>query len=406
MENKPIIRIRNVSKAFIQESTKNRRLDRNVQEVSDAISANEQSLFYALKDINFEVAEGERIGIIGLNGAGKTTLLNIIAGFLKPTKGSVEVHGKVNAIMSLGSVIRDELTGIENIYVNGELHGYSKAEIVQYIPEISAFADIGEYIEKPVRTYSTGMKARLSFAMLSFIDPEIVIIDEVLGVGDADFVQKSTKRLQEICDKGKVLIVVSHAMGSIISLTDRTIWLDFGRIRMDGPTKEVVSCYIKEVNRLQEEAELNKRNKLKEEFFTDGRVEFGEVETFDKESLRKTIFELHEDVVMKIPMNFHSNVESIGIYLDIYKSDGTLLLRDYMNEEEFMDMKIGPVEVECVIDDIRFSEGIYEFVINVFQFSHDNILAKKGFYIKLEDLNREYSSKPDYFCKYNIEMGE
>lgn len=406
MENKPIIEISNVSKAYIHETSSNKRSGKNVQEVADALPANEQNLFYALKDINFEVGEGERIGIIGLNGAGKTTLLNIIAGFLEPTTGKAEVHGKVNAIMSLGSVIREELTGIENIYVTGELHGYSKAEIAQYIPEISAFADIGEYIEKPVRTYSTGMKARLSFAMLSFIDPEILIIDEVLGVGDVDFVQKSAKRLQEICDKGKVLIVVSHAMASILSLTDRTIWLDKGRLRMDGPSKEVVSCYVKEVNRLQEEAELNRRNKIKEKNIIDGRVEFGEVETFNKDSLRKTIFELHEDVIIKVPMNFHDNLDSIGIYLDICKSDGTLLLRDYMNEEELIDMETGSVEVECVIDDIRFSEGVYEVIINIFQFSHENILAEKGFYIKLEDLNRDYSSKPDYFCKYNIEMGE
>lgn len=406
MENKPIIRINNVSKAFAHEKTKNKSSDKNIKDVTDEFPMGRKNLFFALDNVNFDAMEGERIGIIGFNGAGKTTLLNIIAGFLEPTEGKVEVNGKVNAVMSLGSVTREELTGIENIYVTGELHGYSKAEIAQYIPEISAFADIGEYIGKPVRTYSTGMKARLSFAMLSFIDPEILIIDEVLGVGDADFAQKSAKRLQEICEKGKVLIIVSHSMGSILSLTDRTVWLHNGRIRMDGPSKEVVSCYIKEVNKLQEEAELNRRNKLKEENLIDSRVEIGAVETFNKELFKKTIFEVYEDVIIKVPMDFHDNVEQVGIYLDIYKTDGALLLRDYMNEEELMDMKIGSVEVECVIDDIRFSEGIYEVMINVFQFSHDNIIAKKGFYIKLDDFNRNYSSKPDYLCKYIIEVGE
>jgi lipopolysaccharide transport system ATP-binding protein len=216
----------------------------------------------AVAGVSFTIQHGERMGIVGRNGAGKSTLLHMIAGLTSPSSGSIEIEGKVTSIMTLGIGLRDDLTGRENIYIDGEIPGRSRDEIDHVIDEVIAFADLGEFIDYPVRTYSTGMKSRLAFSMISHIDPEILIIDEALSVGDATFSTKATARIREICARGKIVIVVSHGMQSIRDICNRCLWMENGRVVMDGHPEEVTKAYIDSVRAADEALLMEKFRKF------------------------------------------------------------------------------------------------------------------------------------------------
>ena len=211
-----------------------------------------------LRGVSLQCAEGERIGIIGRNGAGKTTLLQLIAGIGVPTGGVLEINGHVTAIFTLGLGLREDLSGRENIFIDGELQGRSHAETVAIMAATIEFAELGEFIDRPVRTYSTGMKARLAFSMLVHIEPEILIIDEALSVGDAQFARKATAKMRELTQRGKILIVVSHSMGAIRDMCNRCLWIDAGVIRMDGAPEAVTQAYLEEVRQLDEQILLQR----------------------------------------------------------------------------------------------------------------------------------------------------
>ena len=186
--------------------------------------------FYALKDLSFSIRRGEATGIIGRNGSGKSTLLQLIAGTLAASKGSLEVNGRVSALLELGSGFNPDFTGRENVFLNGALFGLSRSEIQAKFPEIEAFADIGDFIEQPVKTYSSGMMMRLAFSVAVTLQPDILIIDEALSVGDVFFTQKCFQRIREIVSHGATLIFVSHDMGAVQNLCDRALLLHQGSL--------------------------------------------------------------------------------------------------------------------------------------------------------------------------------
>ncbi|HEM7853449.1 ABC transporter ATP-binding protein [Burkholderia multivorans] len=200
-------------------------------------------IFWALKDVNFEIARGETVGIIGRNGSGKSTLLQIICGTLAPTSGAVETQGRIAALLELGSGFDAEYSGRENIYINGQLHGLTREQIDSRVDEIIAFADIGHFIDQPVKTYSSGMFVRLAFAVIAHVDADILVIDEALAVGDAFFTQKCMRFLRRFQQTGTVLFV-SHDSSAIRSLCDRVIWLDRGVMRESGSAKTVCMNYF------------------------------------------------------------------------------------------------------------------------------------------------------------------
>lgn len=199
--------------------------------------------FTALNSVSFDIYRGERVGIIGHNGAGKSTLLKIISGIMKPTEGKVLVNGNIAPLLELGAGFDHEFSGAENIYLNGAILGKSKEYIDSKYHEIIEFAGLGEFINSPVKNYSSGMRAKLGFSIATAINPDILIIDEVLGVGDQKFKQKSTKRMQEMIKNGKTVIIVSHRLKDIETLTDRVIWLHKGEIRRIGKSSSVCSEY-------------------------------------------------------------------------------------------------------------------------------------------------------------------
>lgn len=201
------------------------------------------SQFYALKSVSFKVANGERIGIIGHNGAGKSTLLKVICGVMKPSSGKVIVKGEVAPLLELGAGFDQEFSGAENIYLNGAILGKQKKYLDKKFSEIVEYSELGDFINVPVKNYSSGMRARLGFSIATQIDPDILIIDEILGVGDQRFKEKSSKKMNELMDSGKTVILVSHSLSQIETMTDRVIWLDKGEIREIGDSKSVCTSY-------------------------------------------------------------------------------------------------------------------------------------------------------------------
>ncbi|MGH8037811.1 MAG: ABC transporter ATP-binding protein [Stenotrophomonas sp.] len=201
--------------------------------------------FWALREVSFSVRKGQTVGIVGRNGSGKSTLLQMIAGTLNPTEGSIKVNGRVAALLELGSGFNPEFTGRENVFLNAAILGLSRAQVEQRLDKILAFADIGEFIDQPVRSYSSGMSVRLAFAVIAHVDADILIIDEALAVGDAFFSQKCMRFLREF-QKNGTLLFVSHDAAAVTNLCENAVWLQNGRMRLSGTSQEVVEAYMTE----------------------------------------------------------------------------------------------------------------------------------------------------------------
>jgi len=199
--------------------------------------------FYALKDVSFSVDQGQSLGVVGGNGAGKSTLLSLVSGLCEPNEGKINVSGRVAPLLELGSGFNLDLTGRENVYLNASLLGISRRRTDECYLKIVAFSGVGDFIEQPIRTYSTGMMMRLAFSVAIHVDPDILLIDEVLAVGDQGFQAKCFDRIMDLKDSGKTLLFVSHAPGLVRQLCDRCLWLDHGRVVRMGPTNEVMDAY-------------------------------------------------------------------------------------------------------------------------------------------------------------------
>ncbi|MSS62640.1 ABC transporter ATP-binding protein [Velocimicrobium porci] len=199
--------------------------------------------FWALRNVSFELQKGERLGILGFNGAGKSTLLKVIAGVLKPTEGSVKKKGKIVPLLELGAGFDKQYTGAENIYLYGAVLGYSKEFIREKYDEIVEFSELGDFINVPLKNYSSGMKARLGFAIATVVEPDILILDEVLSVGDAKFRKKSEKKIRDMFDRGVTVLFVSHSLEQVKRLCDKAILLDHGKVLAEGSVEEVSKLY-------------------------------------------------------------------------------------------------------------------------------------------------------------------
>ncbi len=233
----------------VQDVTKVYRLyDKPIDRLKESMSISHKNYhrdFYALKGLSFQVKKGETVGIIGTNGSGKSTILKIITGVLTPTSGEVNVDGKISALLELGAGFNMDYTGIENVYMNGTMMGYTKKEMDAKLQDILDFAEIGDFVYQPVKTYSSGMFVRLAFALAINVDPEILIVDEALSVGDVFFQSKCYRRMEEIRKKGTTILMVTHDMGSIIKYCDRVVLLHKGEFIAEGPAGKVVDMYKK-----------------------------------------------------------------------------------------------------------------------------------------------------------------
>ena len=238
-----IITVENVSMRFRMDKNKTTSLKEWV--VTHLLGKQQYEEFSALQDVSFEVKRGEIVGIIGRNGAGKSTLLKVISGIFKPTSGKVVTAGRVAPMLELGSGFDMELSGHDNIFLNGAILGFSEEFLKSKYDEIVAFSELGEFIDMPLKTYSSGMLARLAFSVATMIEPEILIVDEILSVGDAAIQEKSRTRMMSMMSGGTTVLFVSHSLQQIREMCDRVIWLEQGEIRMLGETNTVCEAYEK-----------------------------------------------------------------------------------------------------------------------------------------------------------------
>jgi ABC-2 type transport system ATP-binding protein/lipopolysaccharide transport system ATP-binding protein len=246
----PAIRVEGLSKSF--KLHKERRNSIKERVVRGRQRSDGQ--FHALRDVTFEVPRGTTVGLIGHNGSGKSTLLKVLAGVYRPSSGAVLVDGRVSALLELGAGFHGELTGRENIYLNGSILGLSKKQIEASIDDIIEFAGLGEFIDSPVKIYSSGMYVRLGFAIAVTLEPEILIVDEIIAVGDEEFQRKCFDHLFKLRSQGTTIVLVTHSMGLAAELCDSAVWLDHGDVRAIGTAPEVIDAYLAEVNEREAEA--------------------------------------------------------------------------------------------------------------------------------------------------------
>lgn len=236
-----IIKVNNVSMHFRMD--KNRTTSLKEWVVAHLLGKQQYEDFHALNNVSFEVKRGEIMGIIGRNGAGKSTLLKVISGIYKPTAGKVVTAGRVDPMLELGSGFDFELSGHDNIFLNGAILGFSEEFLKNKYDEIVDFSELGEFINMPIKTYSSGMLARLAFSVATIIEPEILIVDEILSVGDAAFQEKSRKRMMEMMSGGTTVLFVSHSLEQIREMCERCVWLSHGEVRMVGDARSVCDAY-------------------------------------------------------------------------------------------------------------------------------------------------------------------
>jgi ABC-type polysaccharide/polyol phosphate transport system ATPase subunit len=261
--------------------------------------------FWALRDIGFEVEKGETLGLVGPNGCGKSTLLQIVCGILQPTSGRVVTRGRIAALLELGAGFNPEFTGRENVYLNGEIMGLSRAEIDKAMPSIESFAEIGEFIGRPVKEYSSGMYVRLAFSTAIHVDPEILIVDEALAVGDAVFANRCVRKFQELRERKITVLFVSHDLGLVKQLSDRAILLLNGRIAAQGAPNDVINRYIGLVL-AKEESKNKKDDRIHASFrHGDGSSEILGVEILNARGEPATAVTGGEPITVRVRSRFH-----------------------------------------------------------------------------------------------------
>src|SRR3954447_25151793 len=262
--------------------------------------------FWALRDISFTVERGETLGLVGPNGCGKSTLLQIVSGILQPTMGRVVTRGRIAALLELGAGFNPEFSGRENVYLNGEIMGLSRAEIDKAMPSIAGFAEIGEFMERPVKEYSSGMYVRLAFSTAIHVDPEILIVDEALAVGDAVFANRCVRKFQELRERKITVLFVSHDLGLVKQLLDRAILLLNGRIEAEGAPKDVINRYIGLVLAKQE-ASAPKEDRVRGSFrHGDGASEILSVAILNDRGESTASVARGEPVTVRVRSRFHA----------------------------------------------------------------------------------------------------
>ncbi|MEQ8426913.1 MAG: ABC transporter ATP-binding protein [Gammaproteobacteria bacterium] len=394
--NHPNIELENVSKCY--------NASNNILELLPFKTGSRNSKSKkAVDEVSLTISTGERIGIIGRNGAGKSTLLHLIAGLSLPSSGIIKIKGKVTSVMTMGIGIREELSGRENIYIDGELQGKSRKEIDKVIGEIIDFADIGKFIDYPVRTYSTGMKSRLAFSMIANIDPEILLIDEALSAGDAKFSTKATKRIREICSKGKIVLVVAHSMQSIVSICNRCLWMDKGRIVMDGSPEKVTQAYLDAV-RSEDEHRLEK--KFKQSILNNSRQEGWRINKLQIYNANKSCstFMLNTGKAAEFYVNaIVRNSETTIINIKITRLDNLLCFDesfqaiDYMVGENTMNLNIK-------MSPFILNESVYKLSATIW--FQNMIQAERSLVFEVVNDTPLSGGKPALICPFDFAVSQ
>ncbi len=319
--------------------------------------------FWALEDVSFEIKQGERVGIIGRNGAGKSTLLKILSRITEPTRGSVKINGRVASLLEVGTGFHPELTGRENIFLNGAILGMSKAEIKQKFDEIVAFAEIEKFLDTPVKRYSSGMYVRLAFAVAAHLEPEILIIDEVLAVGDAEFQKKCLGKMEDISTKsGRTVLFVSHSMNAVESLCNRGIVLSSGKLYTDSNPQEAISKYLETTYGLMRETSLAQRTDRK----GSGKVKAVSFRVLNADAQEVSSLQSGKDYYFEVGYvnNTGSPLKNVIFSFDFLDERGNTILlfrTNFTNDNLALETNTG--YVRCKINNLPLANGSYHFLI-------------------------------------------
>jgi ABC-type polysaccharide/polyol phosphate transport system ATPase subunit len=394
MSNDIAIRVENLSKIY-------RLYDRPIDRLKESIHPFRKKYhkdFYALKDVDFEVKKGEIVGIIGKNGSGKSTLLKLITGVLTPSSGDIIVNGKVSALLELGAGFNPEMTGIENIYLNGTIMGYSKEEMDAKLEDILDFADIGDFINQPVKMYSSGMFVRLAFSVQALVEPEMLIVDEALAVGDAAFSFKCIKHMKKLVEKGTTVLLVTHDVQMVRSFCKKVIWIDKGKTRLIGNPIEVTAEYVKELFEKTNESSI-KHNSIKKEQAQESKefaivseekkdlkiwgnrnIKIIDNDILDSNGLSINVVEWGQKIIVKIEAIAIQNIDSqnIGFGFSFRNKNGLDVIVSTTIEEG---KKIGP---------LRKGQKLY------ISFELQNILSPGEYLLTLQAENRD-NLVPEYY---------
>ncbi len=327
-------------------------------------------LVTALDEVNFKIKKGTTFGIIGENGSGKSTLLKVVAGIAKPTSGRVAVRGKVSALIELGAGFHPEISGRENVYINGIMLGLSKREINEKFDEIVRFAELEEFIEAPVKTYSSGMYMRLGFSIAINVNPDILLIDEVLAVGDASFVPKCLDRIDDFRRRKKTILFVSHDLRTVEKICDQVVWLKEGKIRAMGHPKRVIDLYLQDIAGKQEEG-LEKRQKdiereqewkeeRREDRWGKREIEIKKVRLKDLDGKEKHVFSPDEGMTIEIDVVASQHIKDFVFGIGIFNSQGICCYATNTYLEDIEPLSIqGEGKVVCRIDELNLINGTY-----------------------------------------------
>jgi lipopolysaccharide transport system ATP-binding protein len=341
---KPVIKIDQVSKKFIINHESKERYTalrdviinkaKSLASFNKKGSSKEREEFYALQDVSFEVNEGDRIGIIGRNGAGKSTLLKILSRITEPSSGRITVRGRIASLLEVGTGFHPELTGRENIFLNGAILGMSRAEIRAKFDEIVAFAEIEKFLDTPVKRYSSGMYVRLAFAVAAHLEPEILIVDEVLAVGDSQFQKKCLGKMEDVSkNQGRTVLFVSHNMGVISQLCERAVLLKGGKLIQVGKARKVIDDYILNSGGNSNVYLASTTGNSKEIFIS-------KVETLSTSGKNSEDFQFDESIILKVSLSVAEFVPGVKISVTLQNTNGEYLstfvedLRQFYNNEK------------------------------------------------------------------------
>jgi lipopolysaccharide transport system ATP-binding protein len=360
----PIIEIKNISKSYLLKHQAYDTMRDATMSIlrapfkgsRNSVKNNTREEFLALDDVSFSIQEGERIGIVGKNGAGKSTLLKILSHITYPTKGEIFIRGRVSSLLEVGTGFNPELSGRENIYLNGAILGMKRKEIARKFDEIVAFAEIERFLDTPVKRYSSGMYVRLAFAVAAHLEPEILIVDEVLAVGDAEFQKKCLGKMREVGKSGRTVVFVSHNMAAISQLCDSCAFLQHGRLVAFGSTTQIIDQYM------QGNAGLQHRVDLKEaQHRGPGTYRFTYVELQEpKKGMSTSSFSIGQDLRIVLGVEHRESLANILINIQIFGSDGTPVVNAVTLDSDF-ELPESNIWDEVVIDfrDIRLYPDVY-----------------------------------------------
>lgn len=362
-----LIEFENVSKRFVLHHERARSFQELFVNAVKRNSGREE--FWAIKDVSFQIEQGESLAIVGPNGSGKSTTLKLVSRILQPTKGQVTVAKRVSALLELGAGFHPELTGRENVYLNGSLFGYSRSEMDAKFDDIVEFAELEHFIDTPIKHFSTGMVMRLGFSVAIFTDPEILITDEVLAVGDESFQRKCLDKIWQYRHEGRTIIFVSHSLSTVRTLCQRAIWLDHGVMKADGAASDVVDAYLVDTYKRSAEHGIDAAHSATGNRWGTGQALITDVRFCEASGAERTgpVYETGEPMVVRVSYDAKERIERPQFGLAIHRADGMHITgpNNVVHGRELPAIE-GAGWFEYRIDRLPLLQGKYELTIAIY----------------------------------------